>query len=121
MSLKLNNRRKRPDPLQKWLTCVHATAIIALAAALVITAIAKPELETFFDRYYDLHLRQDWNRDQIVYIGVLLALSSLSSAVGLVINSRRLRRKNDHVHVTLILSLVISLIGMGLLLRKFYL
>lgn len=120
MSLKLNNRRKRPDLLLNLLTGFNAIAVISLAAALVVTAIAKPELETFFDRYYNLQLRQNWNHDLVGYIGLLLALSCLTSIIGLVINSRRLRRKGDYIHSTLILSLVVSIVGMGFFFREFY-
>jgi hypothetical protein len=101
------------------LTWFNAAAVISLAAALCVAAIAKPELETFFDRYYNLQLRQTWNQDLIGYLGLLLGLSCIASIVGLAINSKRLRRKSDHIHVTLILSLIVSLIALGLYLKVF--
>ncbi|MCW8860660.1 MAG: hypothetical protein OQK50_07935 [Deltaproteobacteria bacterium] len=119
MSLRLSNRRKRPDLLLQLLTWFNAAAVISLAAALCVAAIAKPELETFFDRYYNLQLRQTWNQDLIGYLGLLLGLSCIASIVGLAINSKRLRRKSDHIHVTLILSLIVSLIALGLYLKVF--
>jgi len=121
MSQKLNNRRKHPDFLLQLLTGLNAAAVISLAAALVITAIAKPELETFFDRYYNLQLRQTWDHDLIGYIGLMLGVSCLTSIIGLAVNSKRLRRKGDHVHATLVLSLIISLIGLGYYLKSFFL
>lgn len=121
MSLKLNNRRKRPDLLLQFLTGFHAAAVISLAAALCITAVAKPELETFFDRYYNLQLRQTWNHDLIGYIGLMLGMSCLASIIGLAINSKRLKRKNDHVHATIVLSLIISVIGLIYFAKQFYL
>ena len=112
-----NNRRRQADPLLRWLTLTNAVAVISLFAALCITAVAKPELETFFDRYYNLKLRQTWDTDLIGYIGLMLLLSCLTSIVGLAINSRRLRRKGDYIHSTLVLSLVISLISLGFYLK----
>lgn len=120
MSLRLANRRKRPDLLLQLLTWFNAAAIISLLAALFLTAIAKPELETFFDRFYNLNLRQTWDQGLIVYIGLLLGVSFLTSVVGLLINSKRMRRKNDHIHATLILSLVASIVGLALFLKAFY-
>ena len=78
----LHNRRKSPDLLLRLLTWTNAVAVISLAAALCITAIAKPELETFFDRYYNLPLRHTWNRHLIGYIGLMLAISLGTSIVG---------------------------------------
>lgn len=121
MSLKLNNRRKQPDLLLQLLTGFNAAAVISLAAALCIAAIAKPELETFFDRYYNLQLRQTWNHDLVGYIGLMLMVSCLTSITGLVINSQRLKRKNDHIHATLVLSLIISLLGLIYFIKLFYL
>ena len=117
MKRRYQNRRKRSDLLLRLLTWSNAIAVIALAAALCIAAIAKPELETFFDRYYNLPLRQTWNRDLIGYIGLMLLLSLVTSITGLVINSKRLRRKGDHLHSTLVLSLVISLVSLGFYLQ----
>ena len=108
----LDNQRKRRDLLLKLLTWFNALAVIALLAALCLLAIAKPELETFFDRYYNLQLRRTWNTDLFVYIGIMLGLSAVASVVGLVINSRRLRRSGDHIHATLVLSLIISLVAL---------
>jgi len=106
------NRRRQPDLLLGLLSICNGLAVIALAAALCVTAIAKPELETFFDRYYHLALRKTWNMDLANYIGVLLVFSLFASIAGLIINSRRLKRKQDHVHATLVLSLVISLVSL---------
>ena len=108
----LHNRRKRRDLLLLLLTWFNAVAVVALLAALCLLAIAKPELETFFDRYYNLQLRRTWNTELFIYIGTMLVLSALASVFGLVINSRRLRRKKDHIHATLVLSLIISLLAL---------
>ncbi len=120
MSLRLHNRRKRPDLVLIFLTGLNAAAVIFLAAALVLAAIAKPQLETFFDRYYNLTLRQTWNHDLIFYIGISLGCSCLAGAIGLFLNGKRLKRKGDHIHATLVLSFIISLAALIYLLKFFY-
>ncbi len=112
-----NNRSRRPDPLLRLLSVCNGLAVVALAAALIVTAIAKPELETFFDRYYNLTLRTSWNMELANYIGVLLACSFVISIIGLIINSKRLKRKYDHIRATLVLSLIISLVAFGYFLQ----
>ena len=112
-----NNRSRHPDLLLRLLSICNGLAVVALAAALCVTAIAKPELETFFDRYYNLPLRKTWNMELANYIGILLAASFSISVIGLVINKKRLKRKHDHVHATLILSLIVSLVAFAFFLR----
>ncbi len=111
------NRRKRSDPVLRLLTWCHSAAVIALAAALGILAVAKPKVETFFDRYYGIALRKTWDLELANYIGVMLVISSLLGIIGLILNSRRLRRRDDHIHVTLLISLIISLVGLGFFVR----
>ncbi len=109
-------RRKGPDLLLRLLTWSNAAAATALFAAICITAVAKPEVETFFDRFYrvNIYRRQHWDMLLVDYIAILLALSSLASILGLVINSRRRRRKNDYIRSTLVLCLLLSCAGLGL-------
>lgn len=120
MTMRLNNRRKKPDLLLRLLAWFNALAVIALGAALCIAAVAKPKLETFFDRYYKIPLRQSWDHDLIGYIGLMLFVSCIASIVGLIINSKRLRRKGDHVHATLVLSLIVSILCLLFFLKTFY-
>lgn len=120
MSLQQPNRRKHSDLLHKALTWLNAAAVISLLFALCLAAIAKPELETFFDRYYNLSLRRTWNHDLVDYIGLMLAASCLSSIGGLYVNSKRLRRKTDYIHATLVFSLVASCVGLGLFFYRFF-
>lgn len=117
--MRSNNRRKRPDLFLRLLTWFNAAAVFSLAAALCIFAIAKPELETFFDRYYNLSLRQTWDEGLVIYIALLLVISCLTSIIGLTINSRRLKRKGDYVHSTLVISLLISIVGLIVYFREF--
>ncbi len=110
------NRRDRKDPLIKYLTWANAAAAIGLFAALCIAALAKPEIPTFFDRFYQVNVyrRPHWDMALLDYIAILLALSGLTSIFGLFINSRRLKRKGDHIRATLVICLVLSIVGLGL-------
>lgn len=107
-------RRKRSDPLLKLLRIVHSTAIIALIAALFITAGSKPSHQSFFDQFHNLRIHYDWNYPRLRYAALCLFIGLFSSSAGLIINARRLRRSKDQLHVTLIVSLVVSIIGLAL-------
>lgn len=111
-----SERRKSKDPLLQILTWSNAIAAIGLFIAICIAAIAKPEAVTFFDRFYQVNVyrRPHWDMVLVDYIAMLLLLSSLTSVVGLVANSRRLKRKGDYIHSTLVVCLLLSLTGLGL-------
>ena len=117
--MRVNNRRKRPDLLLQLLAWFNAAAVFALAAALCFIAVAKPQMETFFDRYYNLTLRKTWDESLVGYIALTLALSFVTSMIGLILNSRRLKRKGDHIHSTLVISLVVSIVGLVAYFRSF--
>ena len=52
------DRRKGPDLWVRMLTWINMASGISLVSALFITAVAKPQVETFFDRFYNLRLRR---------------------------------------------------------------
>ncbi|MDX2479933.1 MAG: hypothetical protein QNK24_06305 [Desulfuromusa sp.] len=118
MSMRLSNRRKRIDLTLKLLTWSNAVAVVSLAIAICIIAVAKPKRMNFLDHFYGVQrLNPTWDMDLIGYIGVMLLLSFLASIVGLFLNSKRMRRKGDHIHATLILSLIASAISLFFYLR----
>ena len=91
-------------------------AAIGLFIAICIAAVAKPEAVTFFDRFYKVNVyrRPHWDMVLVDYIAIMLLLSGLTSIVGLVINSKRLKRKGDYIRSTLVICLLMSLAGLGL-------
>lgn len=111
-----NNRRKHKDPLLQMLAWANAIAAIGLFSALCIAAVAKPEAVTFFDRFYKVNVyrRPHWDMVLVDYIALMLAISGLTSIIGLIINSRRLKRKGDYIRATLVVCLAVSLAGLGL-------
>ena len=113
-------RRKGPDLLVRSLTWANATAAVALVAAFCLTAMAKPEIETFFDRFYNVNLyrRPNWDMNLMRYMAALFFFSALTGVLGLVINHRRRRRRQDYIRVTLVVCLLASLIGLVLCLRQ---
>lgn len=118
MSLRLSNRRKHPDPILRLLAWSNAVAVISLAIAVAIIAVAKPQRMNFLDHFYGVQrLNPAWDMDLIGYTGIMLLLSFITSIVGLFLNSKRMRRKGDHIHATLILSLIASTISLFFYLR----
>lgn len=113
------DRRQGPD---FWTQAIRWMAIVVWAlmlAALFILGWAKPQVETFFDRYYNLSLRSTWNMDLAQYIFFCMVAGFLLSAFGLVINRKRHRREGDEYLVSLVLAATICGCGMALYLYSF--
>ena len=110
------NRRKSKDPLMKAIAWANGIAAVGLFIAICITAAAKPEAVTFFDHFYKVNVyrRPTWDMALVDYIAIMLALSGLTSIVGLIINSRRLKRKGDYIRASMVVCLILAIVGLGL-------
>jgi len=113
------DRRKGPDLLIKLTEWFAVLGIFMLLAALYVIGLAKPETETFFDRYFDIRLRSYWDLDLARYIFYFMVFALLSSGAGLFINSRRHRRKEDRYDIFLLIVGLVSLAGIFVYLSRF--
>lgn len=107
-----SRRQRRKDPLILVLRWLSVTGWLILLTALFVLGEARPPVETFFERWYNIQLRASWNLELARYIFYLMLLGLGTSLTGLAINSRRLRRKGDEWRVSLILVAAISLLGL---------
>lgn len=105
-------RRRRPDLWVRSLEWLAVGSWLLLFIALLLVAKAKPQVETFFERYYDLPLDPFWNLELLGYLQGLMALGLGISIIGLFINWRRSRRAEDQYCVSLIILGIISLVGL---------
>ena len=119
MSNKINERRKGPDFWIRFLKTLAVFSWIFMLIVLIILEKAKPQFETFFDRFYHLKLRTTWDYALAEHIYHIMFAGVLISAVGLAISFKRYRRKEDMYPVSLMLIGLFSLVG--ILLYKIYL
>lgn len=80
-------------------------------AALFVLGLAKPPVETFFDRQFHVVIRSTWDLELARYILFLMIFGLWISGVSLTINVKRNRRKEDEFRVSLILLGLISFLG----------
>ncbi len=107
-------RRKGPDLWCRSLRYLALLGWLLLVSALFILDYAKPKIETFFERVYDIHLHQQWDMNLARNILWLMVLGLLLSVVGLVINAKRNRRRTDQWRLSLIFLGVLSSAGIFL-------
>ncbi len=105
--VKIKNRRRGPDFMIK---CINFTALICwiiIFVIFVIVSISKPPPGSYLGK----GLAKTWNVELMQYAFYLMFPLLLIGIIGLIINTSRHQRKTDTYSKSLILSLVLSFIG----------
>lgn len=105
------DRRKGPDFWVKWVRRVGIIVWIIVIAIIFIIDKAKPPLESFLDRMFNIQLRKTWDDSLMFYAFCLLLFLFLLCAFTMVINIYRHRRKTDRFNPTVIFFGITSMIG----------
>jgi len=108
---KFRNRRKGPDLWLRLLTVFGIVGWIAVIAEMIIADKARPPFETIATRVANMKLRSTWDMELAWYLFCLMCSGLFISLGGIIINSRRMNRKDDHVRINLIVLGVVSIFG----------
>ena len=104
-------RRKGPD---KWIKTMKTFAMICWALfvfSFYLVSKARPQFESFFERWLDVKVREVWDERMLFYIFILMLIIFYFSCFGLIINTRRHKRKGDKYSPALIFLLLSSMLG----------
>jgi formate-dependent nitrite reductase membrane component NrfD len=107
-SQKYFEKRLGPDFLVYWIRISSFIVWLVLGVFFFVTDLAKPQQTTFFDRLFDVSRRTIWDQNLMMisfFVAVILFFFSLLS---LIINTKRLKRKSDHISISLVISLIVS-------------
>ncbi len=102
-------RRCKIDIWVKMLNFVNFLAWILIIAIFVVFERARPQFESFFDRFYKLTLRVNWDIKFIDYLLWLVVVCIIISVSGLLLSLTRARRKEDYSTAGLLIMGIISL------------
>jgi len=80
---------------------------------LIVTERAKPQFESFFDRFYKLKIRTSWDPEFVDYLFWLVIAGTIASSLGLILRGWRARRREDTSCCGLFLMGAISVLGLG--------
>ncbi len=105
------DRRKGPDPWVKALEWLGVFGWLLMFTALFILDRAKPESENFLIKATKIEASTTWNQELTNALFYLMIFGLCISIIGIAINSRRYRRKDDRFRITLIILGVISIFG----------
>lgn len=115
----MQDRRKGPDALVKWVKYSGIISWILISIILFITLIAKPDFESYMDTSFHIRLQNSWDVEIMQYAFLLLVLLFFFCMISIIVNLMRYRRKNDRFNKTLILNAAAAFIGIILYLLIF--
>jgi hypothetical protein len=102
-------KRSGPDILVNLIKTLSIVCCLLLIGALLLLDLAKPGIETFFDRLLDVQLRENWDQELLLSHFYLVAIMCALSLLGLIFNKMRTRRKTDRYSKTLIFATIFSI------------
>jgi formate-dependent nitrite reductase membrane component NrfD len=102
-------RRRGKDALLVLLSVIGYINGALIIATAVIFTLAKPD--TFHSMYGGLPLKYYWDQDVLNNLFYISISGLLISTIGLLINSRRLKRKTDSIRYHLVVVAVLSIGG----------
>lgn len=116
---KRKEQRSGPDIWVKLINWFALISGILIVAALWIADKAKPQAETFIDRCLGILLPENWDLGLVRYAFYLMIATSCICAIGILINSKRHKRKYDSYNIPLIFVGGLSAIGILIYLFRF--
>ncbi len=113
-------RRRGPDVWFKMISWLSFIGWLLMLIALVLFDLAKPQMMTFFDRFFHVSFASVWNYQLTLYIFFVMIAGFFLSLIGLTINAKRHRRKKDKYSLSLILLGIVSFMGAAFYLIRFW-
>ena len=111
MQQRFTERRKGPDAVVRAVWWTAGISWLLFIAALIFVETARPEIETFFDRQFDISIRDYWNENALLYIFIILVLNFAVCVIGFIFNMARHRRKTDRFNKSILILGTLSLAG----------
>ena len=101
--------RKGPDIVCRMIDIASVILWGVILADFGIILWARPEDETFLDRLFNISVRDYWDA-AMLQVALFLSLVQLLLCIfSLYLNSKRLKRKDDRIRVSIIISTFVAL------------
>jgi hypothetical protein len=101
--------RKGPDLILRMIDIISVILWGFIIVNFAIILFAKPVGETFFDRFFSIKVRDYWDASLLQFSLILSLAQLFLSVFSLFLNSKRLKRKDDRLRISIIASIFISL------------
>ena len=112
-------KRNGKDIYIKSMSWFAAAGWLLMFVTLCLIEKAKPQHETFLDRFFDISVRSAWNKELVLITFWLILIGFTIGIIGIIINLRRMRRKDDKLRFDMVAPWLLTIIGTGLYLVLF--
>ncbi len=106
----MQNKRRGPDFVIKVINTISGVSWLLIFLVFLFISMAKPRFEGFSRGMGTIH--GTWDSNLLAVVAGLLVLLVALSAVGIIFNFLRMKRKSDRIRATLVLSGVLAFIGL---------
>lgn len=106
------NRKGEPDAIIKWLDIASVLTWFLILFNISLFLYARPVTENFFDRLFNVEVRDYWDTRFLTITFILSAILFVLSLISIYLNTKRLKRKYDRMRKSLIVSAGFSLFMM---------
>ena len=107
----IEQKRRGPDILVKIIHWLAACGWILMFVVLFLTDKARPQAAFFLDKILEIQLRTSWDMGLIRIACFLMVIILFLCTIGLFINSRRHKRRDDRYNRSLIIMWILAFIG----------
>ncbi|MDY0221009.1 MAG: hypothetical protein RBR67_07715 [Desulfobacterium sp.] len=104
------DRRLSRDFLSRVLAFFNLAAWVMMALILVLAERAKPQFESFFDRFYNLNIRRSWDIEFVHYLLWVTMIGVIVSSAGVALSLFRARRREDSSRFGLVIMGIFSVV-----------
>lgn len=101
------DRREGPDWLSKLVNICNVSSWGIFVVSLAIFHYARPELNNIILEFHNIPIREHWVQQYKSYLYVTLYVSVFLSALTIVVNQLRSKRKTDHQRYNVVFLLVV--------------
>ncbi len=105
------NRRKGPDVLMKSINYLAVFSWVIIFIVIIIFSLAKPRIQGIKPGHSVVSTGA-WDSSLLEITAYLMVLQIMFSVVGLLINSNRMKRKEDQYNTSLIVSGILAIFGL---------
>ena len=106
----MQNKRRGPDFVMKVINSISGVSWILIFLVFVFISLAKPQFQGLGRGMGAI--QGSWDTALLNVVAGLLVLLIALSAVGIIFNFLRMKRKTDRIRATLVLSGVLALVGL---------
>lgn len=105
------NKRRGPDVLIKSKELLIFTSWILFTVIFTLLSLAKPGETAMLGKLYNVSSNNIWDTQKIYTAFFFTVILGLICIIGLIINSKRLKRKNDNYSLSFIIFGIFSILG----------